>query len=69
MNLSKYDAVGEGEKGILSARYRELRDELHRLSTALVKDMTAIDSVLVELDEVHAGLKRVQKLDSDPQRF
>ena len=69
MNLSKYDAVGESEKDILSARYQELRDELHRLSTALVKDMTAIDSVLVELDEVHAGLKRVQKLDSDPQRF
>ena len=69
MNLGKYEAIGNADPATLATRYRELRDELQRLGTAPVKDMHAIDAVLVELDEVHAGLKRAQKLDSDPQRF
>lgn len=69
MDLSKYDALGEAAPIELMTRYRQLHEELQRLCTAPVKDMTAIDAVIVELDEVHAGVKQAQKRDADPQRF
>lgn len=69
MDLSRYDALGEMEPGALQARYTELRQRLQDLLCAPVKDMAAVDAVLVELDEVQAGYKGAQKRADDPQRF
>jgi hypothetical protein len=69
MDLSKYDELGAMEPGALKARYNELRQRLQDLLCAPVKDMTAVDAVLVELDEVQAGYRDSQKRSDDPQRF
>ncbi len=42
---------------------------LNRLLSAPVKDMAAVDAVVVELDELQAGLRDGQKRPEDPQRF
>jgi hypothetical protein len=69
MDLSKYDELGAMEPGALKARYKELRRRLQDLLSAPVKNMSAVDAVLVELDEVQAGYKDSQKRPDDPQRF
>lgn len=69
MDLSKYDELGALEPGALKARYDELRQRLRDLLGASVKDMAAVDAVLVELDEVQAGYRDSHKRPDDPQRF
>jgi hypothetical protein len=69
MDLSRYDALGEIEPGALKVRYSELRRQLQDLLSAPVKDMAAVDAVLVELDEVQAGYRDAHNRADDPQRF
>lgn len=69
MNLAKYGALGELASVELTARYRQLHDELRQLCAAPVKDMTAIDAVIVRLDEIQAAAKQAHRRDSDTQRF
>jgi hypothetical protein len=69
MDLSKYEASGGSLPEDLPARYRELHAQLEILCAAPVKNMPAIDALIVELDEVQAAMKHFHKGESDPQRF
>ena len=53
----------------LNVMYRELHARLEELCAAPVKDMQAIDAVIVELDEVHAAIKHFHTSGGDSQRF
>lgn len=69
MDLSKYDELGEVNPSALKERYFELRERLRELLSAPVKDMAAVEAVVVELDELQAGLRDGQKRPEDTQRF
>ena len=69
MDLSRYDARGAITPSELAAKYLALQKELQRLLSAPVKDLAAVDAIIVELDEVQAGVKHSQKLPGDTQRY
>ncbi len=69
MDLSKYDSLGAEASTDLVDRYHALRRNLQALCSAPFKDMQAIDKVIVELDEIQAGVRDKAKGDGDPQRY
>lgn len=69
MDLSKYNALGAEAPEELKVKYHQLRSELELLMSAPIKNMKAIDAVIVELDELHAGARSSDKWEEDTQRF